>query len=92
MPGFRKSGHIFAVPGFRYILEYQLVSLLRHSIYSIEMPLSIFQPRIHHEVINNCTLFALPAALVLAYNGEFYGSQKFNLPNLSVLFPIYFTE
>ena len=32
------------------VLFFFFTSSLRHSMYSIEMPLSNFQPRIHHEV------------------------------------------
>ena len=33
-------------------------------------------------------LLALPAAQVLALNGELCGSQNFDLPNASVVFPV----
>ena len=40
--------------------------------------------------INNSMLFALPAAQVLAQSSGFCGSRNFDLPNISVAFPIYF--
>ena len=35
-------------------------------------------------------LFSLPAAQVLAENIKCYGSRNFDLPNVSVVFPIFY--
>ena len=66
------------------------VSSLRHSMDSMEMLWKIFILEISmtsKTSFNNSILLVLPAAQVLAYNSEFCGSWKFNLPNVSVVFP-----
>ena len=44
-----------------FLLSFSYASLLRHSMDSTEMPLSIFQPRIHHKLasITRCRLLYL---------------------------------
>ena len=62
-------------------------SLLRHSR---KIPLENFQPRIHFRVWNWQQLLYIDcftAALLMAYNGKFYSSRNFNLPNGLRIFP-----
>ena len=71
---------------FQNQVTYLYVNGLYKNIYIAESIRLI--PDVEQSSTNNSMLLALPAAQVLVYNGEFYDSQKFGLPNMNC-FPIY---
>ena len=72
-------------------LSFFFLSSLRHSMYSTEMPLSIFSVKfsMKSETRINITLCSsyLQQKFWLKNNGKFYGSQNFNSSNVSFAFP-----